>query len=154
MQDIKTLTTQLQPKSDEPSQSEKLDDKRRALGLPAGKSSTGNLRERHFDRLWERMSETFGHTWVSSFGTEPNAAWIDGLSDMNEEDIVFGLGALKSWKSDFPPNLLQFRALCRPVIEEAHRIHRPALPEPPESRERRMKSGREALAGIRKRMGL
>lgn len=152
VQNIKTLTTQLQQKSGEQSQTERLDDKRRALGLPAETASRGNLRERHFDRLWERMSETFGHSWVSSFGTEPNAAWIDGLSDLNEEDIVFGLGALKGWKSDFPPNLLQFRALCRPAIEESHRIHRPALPEPPESRAKRMQSGREAIAAIAARL--
>lgn len=100
------------------------------------------------------MSETFGHAWVSSFGAEPNAAWIDGLSDLSVDDIKFGLGALKSWKSDFPPNLIQFRGLCRPTIEEAHKIRKAALPEPDESRARRLEAGRTALSGLRQNLGL
>jgi hypothetical protein len=99
------------------------------------------------------MSETFGHAWVSSFGSEPNSAWIDGLSDMTVDDIKFGLCALTGWKSDFPPNLIQFRALCRPSVEECHKIAPRALPEPPEYREKRVADGRKALAGIRKLMG-
>lgn len=95
------------------------------------------------------MGQTFGHAWFSSYGAEPNAAWIDGLADMSVDDIKFGLGALKGWKSEFPPNMLQFRTLCRPVIEECHKIIPRALPEPPESRQKRMAKGREALAGIR-----
>lgn len=99
------------------------------------------------------MGQTFGHSWTSAYGTEPNAAWMDGLSDMSVDDIAFGLGALKGWKSEFPPNMLQFRALCRPTLEDSHKIYRPALPEPPESKERRLQQGREALAGIKSMMG-
>lgn len=98
------------------------------------------------------MGQTFGHTWFTSYGAEPNEAWIDGLSDMTVDDIKFGLGALKGWKSEFPPNLLQFRSLCKPTIEECHKIAPRALPEPEESRAKRMEKGREALSSIREMM--
>jgi hypothetical protein len=95
------------------------------------------------------MAEVFGHRWVSSFGDEPNQSWIDGLADMTPEDLRFGLSALKGWRDEWPPNLLQFRALCRPTIEDAHRIYRPALPEPPEAKAARTASGLHHLAALK-----
>ena len=148
MQDIKNLTTQFQQRLSGPSRSETHDDKRRALGLPMEQPLMGNLNESHFDRLWLRMGQTFGHAWFTAYGAEPSAAWIDGLSDMTVEDIQFALGALKGWKSDFPPNLLQFRALCKPVVEVAHKIYR-RLPEPEEVTERRRAAGRIHVEKIR-----
>ena len=135
-------TTQLPQKSNEPSQSEIHEEKLRALGLSVTpEPSKGNLSESHFDRLWQRMAEVFGHSWVSSFGTEPNDSWKDLLADLNEEDIRFGLIALRrAWKSDFPPNAIQFRALCKPVVDMAHKIYR-RLPEPEEVIQRRKANG-------------
>lgn len=86
------------------------------------------------------MSGTFGSAWVNSFGVTPNPAWIDGLSDMTVDDIKFGLVALKGWKGERPPNLLQFRALCKPVVDMAHKIYR-RLPEPEEVIQRRKTNG-------------
>lgn len=150
MKTIRNLTTQLQPKSGGPSQSETHDDRRRALGLPViEKSSKANLSESHFDRLWQRMAEVFGHRWTTSFGKEPNDSWRDGLADMTEDDIRFGLMAIKQgWKSEWPPNMLQFRALCRPTIDEAHKIHR-RLPEPEEVVTRRKANGLAHVSMIR-----
>jgi len=98
------------------------------------------------------MGQTFGHAWFSSYGAEPNSAWIDGLADMTVDDIKFGLGALKGWKSEFPPNMLQFRALCKPTLEDAHKIYRPSLPEPQEVRAKRLKCGLQAIASIKNSM--
>lgn len=94
------------------------------------------------------MAETFGHTWFHNYGETPNSAWVDGLSDFTVDDIRFGLEALKTWKRDYPPNLIQFRGLCRPVVEEAHKfVHR--LPEPEENREKRKAVGLAHIAGLR-----
>lgn len=94
------------------------------------------------------MSETFGHSWFHNYGSVPNSAWIDGLSDLTVDDIRFGLDALKSWKSEFPPNMLQFRNLCRPVVEEAHKFYQ-RLPEPEEHRAQRKAVGLAHLASLR-----
>jgi len=94
------------------------------------------------------MSETFGHSWFHNYGSVPNSAWIDGLSDLSVDDIRFGLEALKSWKSEFPPNMLQFRNLCRPAVEEVHKFYQ-CLPEPEEHRERRKSVGMAHLASLR-----
>jgi hypothetical protein len=94
------------------------------------------------------MSETFGHSWFHNYGSVPNSAWVDGLSDLSVDDIRFGLEALKAWKGDYPPNMLQFRALCRPVIEESHKIYQ-RLPEPEEHRAARKANGLAHIASLR-----
>jgi hypothetical protein len=77
------------------------------------------------------MAETFGHQWTSNFGTEPLPGWIDGLADMTVDDIKTGLGNLKTWQAEggWPPNMLQFRELCRPHSAPAHTDYVP-LPQP------------------------
>jgi hypothetical protein len=89
--------------------------------------SKGNLTPSHFARLWQRMAETFGHQWTSNFGTEPLPGWIDGLADMTVDDIKTGLGNLKTWQAEggWPPNMLQFRELCRPHSAPAHTAYVP-----------------------------
>lgn len=148
MQPLSELIIQPRQESPEPSQSVTLDERRRALGLPMERLSRGNLRESHFDRLWLRMAGTFGHRWTSSYGETPHPAWVDGLSDMSVEDLRLGLEACLSWPGEWPPSLVQFRRLCRPRVEEAHRFFvRESVPD--EVRARRWAVGRAHLAAFR-----
>jgi hypothetical protein len=117
----------------------------KAIAMP----STANVGPAHIDRIWERMAGIFGHKWTSSYGAEPSDTWLAGLIDMSEEELRTGLVACLTWPEEWPPTLPQFRQLCRPRREEAHRIYRAALPEPPEVRARRKAAGVAALQGIR-----
>lgn len=112
--------------------------------------SRGGLTASHFERLWTRMAETFGHKWTSNYGIEPNASWVDGLADMSVEDIRTGLSNLKTWRDDegWPPTLLQFRELCRPHATPAHTAYEP-LPAPASSWGHRQDVAAEAMAALR-----
>lgn len=96
------------------------------------------------------MAEVYGHRWTSSFGAEPNQAWIDALADMTTDDIRTGLVNLKSFASDdgWPPNALQFRELCRPNASAAHTAYTP-LPSPKSSWEQRQHAATSAFASLR-----
>lgn len=63
-------------------------------------------------RLWQRMTEIFGHRWVSSFGDEPNESWCRCLADVTPEQIGQGLNALIRDNDEWPPTAIQFRNLC------------------------------------------
>lgn len=65
------------------------------------------------------MSRIYGAAWVSGYGPSDDDTWLRGLSDFTSEDLSIGLEACAKQKPDedgrlFPPNLPQFRALCRP----------------------------------------
>ena len=112
--------------------------------------SKGGLTASHFERLWTRMAESFGHKWTSNYGIEPNRSWIDGLADMSAEEIKIGLGNLRTWSNDegWPPTLLQFRELCRPHATPAHTVYQP-LPPPETSWGHRQDVAAGALAALR-----
>lgn len=96
------------------------------------------------------MAETFGHKWTSSYGQEPNPAWVDGLADMTVEDLKHGLSNLRGWQDDegWPPTLLQFRELCRPHAAPAHAAYRP-LPSPSGTWDQRQAAAYRAFEGLR-----
>lgn len=93
-------------------------------------SRTDTINHRHMDRLWQRLSETFGAAFTTPYGHKPNQSWIDALRDLTVDEVRKGLDKLFTWESDFPPNALQFRDMCRPVTAPAHEIYKP-LPKPP-----------------------
>jgi len=96
---------------------------------PADSLLQGELHDRRMAALWVRMSEIYGHRWTSSYGEEPNKAWVDGLRDSPNDDFVRAVEYLKDGGDEWPPNLPEFKALGRePVIPMAHRNF---LPEPP-----------------------
>jgi hypothetical protein len=144
-------TTQPLPKSLEQSRSEiDLQNSKRALGLSTQTQSKANLRLA-FDRLWEVMAQSFGSVWAREYGDLPNSAWIAGLSDLQPSDIALGVEYINHRWSDksFPPTMMQFRSFCLPQIQEAHKIHVKALPEPPESKIRRMTTGLAELSKMK-----
>ena len=94
------------------------------------------------------MGATFGHRWISSYGTEPSETWLAGLVDMTPEELRTGLVACMTWEPEWPPTLPQFRKLCRPVQQAAHETYQ-RLPEPEGYREARKASGLAHLAALR-----
>lgn len=70
------------------------------------------LNTRLLDRLWTRMSEIYGHRWVSSFGAAPSDTWARGLAGFTGEKLARGLNACMASCDPWPPTLTQFRDLC------------------------------------------
>lgn len=107
-------------------------------------------------RFWTRMSEIYGHKWVSQFGevcdlngdlASAAQTWSQGLATIPLEAISTGFSALVEKGNEWPPSLPEFLALCQPEkpLAPYHRIAT-ALP-PPEVDEQ---IARESLAKIRK----
>lgn len=66
--------------------------------------------------LWLRMTEIFGHRWVSSFGADAargaGSVWAKGLADITDAQIADGLGRVIVAADEWPPSLPAFRKLC------------------------------------------
>ena len=65
--------------------------------------------------MWKRLSRIFGYAFTRQFGEMDDGTWAAGLRDLTEQEIATGLEACLKWEGDFPPNVGQFRALCRPA---------------------------------------
>lgn len=84
------------------------------------------------DRLFERLSMTYGIAWDNSIGTAPlneiKSFWLHSLSGFMQskesmQAISWALGHLP----ERPPNLVQFKNLCY----QAPAVEKPQLPAPP-----------------------
>lgn len=151
MQPISDLTTRLPQKSRGPLPNETPPVNRLAQAFRQTTSSNldrATIGQSHIDRLWQHMSATFGHKWISSYGALPSETWLAGLVDMTPDELRTGLVACMTWEAEWPPTLPQFRTLCRPIREVAHEIYQ-RLPEPEEHRAQRKAVGLAHLASLR-----
>jgi hypothetical protein len=64
------------------------------------------------DKFWARMSEIYGHRWVSSYGAAPSDTWARGLAGMTREQLARGLAACLKTGYEWPPTLPGFCKLC------------------------------------------
>ena len=71
-------------------------------------------RERVMDRLWQRLQEIYGHQLNSGFGETIPESWERLLTQVSPEQIKNGLNALADRADTWPPNAVEFRALCMP----------------------------------------
>ena len=100
------------------------------------------------DRLWQRLSETFGAAFTTAYGHRPNQAWCDALSGLTVGEIKRGLDGLFTWTDAFAPNALQFRDLCRPRTHAAHEAYVP-LPAPSGDFEARQRIALDTIRALR-----
>lgn len=90
-------------------------------------------------RLWQKMSEIYGHRFQSAWGecATPNGAltetcetWLLGLSTCSLLEIKNGLDELIKRGDEWPPSLPQLLNLCRlKSVLPAYRLHK-SLPPP------------------------
>ena len=79
-------------------------------------------------RLWQRLTQIYGHRWTSQFGDATDAegrltgtarCWADGLGDLSPAALKRGLHRCVHERADpWPPTLPEFRQLCQPAPEE------------------------------------
>lgn len=102
------------------------------------------------DRLFERLSMTYGIAWDNSLGTAPlneiKSFWMHGLSGfLQSKESMMAISWALNHLPERPPNLVQFKNLCY----QAPAVERPKLPSPPADPER-VKQELAKLAGINK----
>ena len=65
------------------------------------------------DALWNKMLVVYGQEWTRKFDGMPldevKGAWADELRGYSVEQIKYGLSML----GERPPNLIQFKDLCK-----------------------------------------
>lgn len=69
------------------------------------------------ERLFERLSARYGNKFAAMWaGISPEAIkreWAEGLAGFSRDELVEGMRA--SLDREWPPNLAEFRACCRPA---------------------------------------
>jgi hypothetical protein len=69
-------------------------------------------------RLWQRMRELLGQSWVRAYGEADGQtphAWAGALGDFTPTEIGGAIQAVQDWDSAFPPTFPEFKALCLSV---------------------------------------
>lgn len=63
-------------------------------------------------RLWEVMTEAFGHRWSGAFHETPNKTWTRALAELTNEQMARGVTKTIASAEDWPPSVGKFRDLC------------------------------------------
>lgn len=109
---------------------------------PNGQSSqrVASTNERVMARIWQRMTELYGHRWISAWGEVSNPdgtltsaaqTWAQGLGRYSLNEIRQAFEKLIERGDEWPPTLPAFMGLCREKrAAPYHRVFGPALPPP------------------------
>lgn len=88
------------------------------------------------DRLFERLSMTYGISWDNSLGSAPlneiKSFWLNGLSGfLQSKESMMAISWALNNLPERPPNLVQFKNLCHqaPAVEKPKLLEPPADPE-------------------------
>jgi hypothetical protein len=83
----------------------------------ATRATSTALPSEWIERLFERLSARYGNKFAAMWaGISPEAIkreWAEGLAGFSREELVEGMRA--SLDREWPPNLAEFRRLCRPA---------------------------------------
>lgn len=111
------------------------------------------LNPRLASELCVRMSELYGHKWVSQYGETLPDTWARGLADLSGADIGTGLIQCLKLGHEWPPSLPEFRALCKPPKRENAAMYRefPPMLEHKVSDEQKARA-REMVAEMRRKL--
>ncbi len=69
------------------------------------------------------MSQIYGQLFISRFGTQDNGTWYEALKDLTPFALKSGVKRLRDLANnakyaEFPPNCLEFKALCMGFYED------------------------------------
>lgn len=109
--------------------------------------------------VWKSMRLIYGTRFTSTYGEEPNPAWVEKIADLTDEECAAGCRRLRDSADDWPPSLPGFVNACRPrdagvrylgvpLTDEQKRAL--ALPRPPVDPEKIKRH----LANMRKNLGV
>lgn len=66
--------------------------------------------------LWLRMTEIYGHRWISAYGADAEQGagqtWAKGLGGITAQQLAQGLSSALASSDAWPPTLPEFRSLC------------------------------------------
>ena len=82
-----------------------------------------NLIPADVSQLWLKLTALYGQLFISKHGVADDGVWFATLKDLTPKALVSGVERLMTLSPgdkfcDFPPNCLQFRALCLSFYSE------------------------------------
>lgn len=90
-----------------------------------------SINANNIGRLWLRLTEIYGHKWVSAHGeSDESGTWLKGLSGLKPAQLSHGLSACMNREEAWPPTLPEFRRMCTPNLQASHKLFQ-QLPAPP-----------------------
>jgi|TARA_R100000049_G_C1918710_1_gene64407 hypothetical protein len=96
------------------------------------------MQKRAINRLWERMTQLWGHRHQSAWGqsvdangnlTDTAELWLQGLGKYTLREIADGVTQMVEKGQEWPPTLPEFMQMCKPKrLAPYHKMA--ALPAP------------------------
>lgn len=94
---------------------------------------------RAITRLWQRMTQLWGHRHLSAWGqcadangnlTDTAELWLQGLGRFTLPEIADGVTEMVEKGQEWPPTLPEFMAMCKPKRLAPYHKMAKALPAP------------------------
>jgi hypothetical protein len=65
--------------------------------------------------LWIALASIYGPRWISTYGVDPDPIWARAIASIPGPALTQALQACLERGSEWPPNLPEFLAMCRPA---------------------------------------
>lgn len=98
---------------------------------PSSPSPEELRRKAKISQIFEILRRRYGALWIQQIGETEEAIsgtldeWYRALSSKSDEDLRRGL---ESWKSNFPPNAMEFMKACRDPRARPEHQHYQKIP--------------------------
>jgi hypothetical protein len=81
------------------------------------------LTSHHIAWLWVQLTSIYGPLFTSRNGSKDGGLWLEALQDLTPIALESGMSRIKKLSAgnkftEFPPNCLQFKALCLAYYED------------------------------------
>jgi hypothetical protein len=64
--------------------------------------------------VWSSMVELYGPAFTAAYGDSPSHLWQAAIAELTDDECRNGLTSLARQAREYPANLTQFVAACRP----------------------------------------
>ncbi len=75
------------------------------------------------------MVELYGTAFVTAYGDSPSPIWLAAIAELTDDECRKGLTALARQAREYPANLTQFVAACKPVTGSPRYLGVPITPD-------------------------
>jgi hypothetical protein len=106
------------------------------------------------------MVELYGPSFTAAYGDKPSPIWLAAIGELSDSECRAGLTRLAKQAKEYPANLTQFVAACRPPSSSPRYLGVPVTPDeiagalPPPDRQAKPEVINGWLAKMRQKLGV
>jgi hypothetical protein len=75
------------------------------------------------------MVELYGPSFLTAYGDSPSPIWLVAIGELSDEECRQGFATLAKQAREYPANLTQFVAACRPQTGSPRFLGTPTTPD-------------------------